>query len=398
MAYAALVSLLQTSERILEFDPYFLPCTRNNFESFTDSITSLISFLDDCSPICTRATNDLITKIRDAAYEAEDVLESLIATHFLHKYGSDRHERFEKFPRSMEEVIKNIESVAKKAKKIQQDGSGLHERAIYTIAGLSGPASRGSKSMVALDNDLETRILEQLVGGRSALDIVPIVGMGGVGKTTLASILFNSQLIKETFDIRGWVTISQTYNAQEIVLAILKDIGVPCLDGQRNGEQRLYQSLYGRKYLIVLDDVWSTQALDDIKKSFPENDNNSRIILTTRQSKVATYANSCRSYHDMKLLDDDSSWRLLCKEIFLHNDCPPDLVEIGKLMAIRCQDLPLAISVIAGHLRKESMSKEYWKYVAENLNSVLKTADDLILEILSLSYDYLPHHLNLRKI
>ncbi|XP_073046230.1 putative disease resistance protein At1g50180 [Primulina eburnea] len=355
-------------------------------------ITSLISFIDDCSPICTRATNDLITKIRDAAYEAKDVLKSLIATHFLHKYGSYKHERFQKFPRSLEEVIKNIESVAKEVKGFQKDGSGLHERVISTIAGSLGSASRGSKSMVALDNDLETRILEQLVGGRKALDIVSIVGMGAVGKTTLASILFHSQLIKETFDIRGWVTIPQTYNAQEIVLAILKEIGVP-LDGQKNGEQHLYQSLYGRKYSILLDDVWITQALDDIKKYFPGNENNSRIVLTTRQSELASYTNSCGSSHEMKLLNDNSSWRLLCKEIFLHKDCPPDLVEIGKVIAIRCQGLPLAISVIAGHLRKESMSKEYWKYVAENLNSVLKTVDDLIIEILSLSYDYLPHHL-----
>ncbi|KZV41676.1 hypothetical protein F511_32266 [Dorcoceras hygrometricum] len=145
--------------------------------------------------------------------------------------------------------------------------------------------------------------------------------------------------------------------------------------------------------MIVLDDVWYTQALEYIKRLFPENGNGSRIILTTRHSKVAAYANSFGAYHEMQLLDDDSSWSLLCQEVFPQQNCTSDLVEIGKEIARQCHGLPLAISAIGGHLKKEKHTKEYWEFVSGNVSLVLKSDNDPALEILTLSYNYLPHHL-----
>lgn len=165
------------------------------------------------------------------------------------------------------------------------------------------------------------------------------------------------------------------------------------MDGGKGGEHDLYQSLYGRKYLIVLDDVWDIQAWHDIKRLFPENKNGSRVILTARHSKVAAYANSSGSYHEMQFLNEDSSWRLLCQVIFPQQNCPTELIEIGKEISRQCQGLPLAISAIGGHLIKEKQTEEYWKYVSENVSSVLKTTNDPSMEILTLSYNYLPHHL-----
>ncbi|XP_075512094.1 putative late blight resistance protein homolog R1A-3 [Primulina tabacum] len=523
MAYAALLSLSQTLEQILDSDPYFFPCAKEKIESFHETVASLMAFLDNCPPtICNQKVNNLITQIRDSAYEAEDVFESPVATHFLHryesesyeklgmlpwslekmmediqsvksevqnfhherygvleqriqtltdsstqlvsglkaltqvlvsdpfifpfakeklvnscikasaslraflydfppissqkvhalmkqiidstddaldvfisllvtrlpqKYGSDRYEKFKMFPQSLEKVMEAFESIEKEV-------NGIHEQRIPTLVSSSRPASRGNTTtnMVALDTNLEMELLDELVGGRSNIDILPIVGMGGIGKTTLARILYNSQLIKESFDIRGWVTISQTYNVREIVLGLLEDIEVP-LDEERDAAQQIYQSLYDRKYLIVLDDVWHEQAWNDIKKLFPDNNIGSRIILTSRHSEVAAYVNSFSTYHEMQLLNEDSSWSLLRREIFLQNDCPPELVGIGKKIARQCQGLPLAISAIGGHLRKEELTEEYWRYVSESVSLVLKTNNDPSLEILTLSYYYLPHHL-----
>ncbi|XP_075507609.1 putative late blight resistance protein homolog R1B-16 [Primulina tabacum] len=239
---------------------------------------------------------------------------------------------------------------------------------------------------------MEMRLMEQLVGGCSKICVIPIVGMAGIGKTTIARILYDSQLIKETFHVRGWSVVSQLYDIQDVVIDILKVFGTP-LHGEKNVEQHLYQSLWGRKYLIVLDDVWDIQAWDDIKRLFPEDNNGSRIILTTRDSNVAAYANSLDTYHEMQILNEDMSWNLLRQEIFLQKNCPPELVEIGKEIANQCQGLPLALSAIGGHLKKEQQTEEYWKYVSGNISSVLKTTNDPSLEILTLSYNYLPHYL-----
>lgn len=389
-AYTAIDPVSQILRQILDSDPCYFPCTKEKVASFQKTVVSFPPIVFSCPPISQKKIMNLTAKIMDSVYEAKDVFDSLVETHILKKYASDRYEKFKVFSGSLEKVMKDIESIEKEVKEIHHDGNQIHGQRIQTLASPSRPTLRGYHT--ALDKDLERKLMEQLVEDRSEIAVVPIVGMGGIGKTTLARILCDSKLIKETFEVRGWATISQTYALSEIVLRILKDIGAP-LDGKKDVIQQLYQTLFGRKYLIVLDDVWDTRALDDMKRLFPDNKNGSRIILTTRDSKVAAYANCLDTYHEMQLLNEDMSWNLLREEIFLQKNCPPELVEIGKEIARQCQGLPLAISAIGGHLKKGKLSEEYWKYVSENLKSVLQTTNDSSLEILTKSYDYLPHPL-----
>ncbi|KAG5575015.1 hypothetical protein H5410_055149 [Solanum commersonii] len=93
----------------------------------------------------------------------------------------------------------------------------------------------------------------------------------------------------------------------------------------------LYRSLKGRRFLIVIDDIWSTEAWDQMQRIFPNDDNKSRILLTTRLKYVADYVNYPDfPPHSKSFLSRDDSWNLFTEKLFKKDPCPPILVEIGK--------------------------------------------------------------------
>lgn len=117
------------------------------------------------------------------------------------------------------------------------------------------------------------------------------------------------------------------------------------------------------------------------------------VMLTTRLSEVAAYADSSEHLHEMNLMDAHQSWDLLRLKVFAHKHCPRELEYIGKEIARSCRGLPLAIVVIAGLLSPESNSKALWKEIAENVQAAIATRHEQFEKIMSLSYTYLPHHL-----
>ncbi|KAL3824416.1 hypothetical protein ACJIZ3_020445 [Penstemon smallii] len=220
--------------------------------------------------------------------------------------------------------------------------------------------------------------------------------MGGIGKTTLARNIFDDSLITYHFHTRVWVTISQKYHVREILLSILKSTNAITdkLNQEMDEEviaEYVYKRLKGMRYLIVLDDMWSTEAWDDLKRVFPDDDNGSRIILTTRLFDLAVYTNSFG--HQMGFLNEDQSWKLLRKKVFGEEYCPLYLKKIGKLIAKNCQGLPLAIVVVAGLLSKAKRNKYHWENIARNVSLAVRENDEHFSKIISLSYIHLPHHL-----
>ncbi|KAL3813620.1 hypothetical protein ACJIZ3_014888 [Penstemon smallii] len=388
MAYAVLASLFTTTDQMLNPDPYSIPCKRETIESLHKNIATLLSFLENSPPHSYQTIKILETKIRDLGYETEDILESHIAKHFRSISGSD-HDSIDMLSKALKEVMKGFESLMKDVKEIQ--GTGNFDGSLSVVSS----RLTGKSKFVLLDENFMNQMMEQLVTEDSRLKVLPIVGMGGIGKTTLAKALLDDPFVVGHFDICAWVTISQQYRIQDVVQNLLKDINVRStkidIGVDLDGNVGLHKILFKRRYLIVLDDVWETKAWDELQKLFPDNDDGSRIMVTTRQYEVATYA--AKSYHEMKLLNDVMSWDLLRQELFAQENCPSELVEIGKEIAKKCHGLPLAISVIGGLLSKEKMTREYWEHVADNIKSVLTEKDDQCLEILSLSYNYLPHHL-----
>ncbi|KAL8052295.1 hypothetical protein ABFX02_06G201811 [Erythranthe guttata] len=270
----------------------------------------------------------------------------------------------------------------------------------YSAAAAAPPAASSSSTLapthekdiaVGFDDDDDDgdllAIKERLCGDQSSkLQVISI-----------ATNAYLDPLIIESFHIRAWVTVSQDYSAQKVISDLstsMKKLNTEESSGQSN-DLDVYQRLKGRRYLIVVDDIWSTRAWDDIKMIFPNDNNGSRILLTTRLSDVAAYADSSSPLHEMKLMGTDRSWNLLQHKVFKEENCPFELVSIGKMIAKGCRGLPLAIVVIGGLLSTVSKTRASWKEIAENIvkSAVNSTEDGRIENILSLSYAYLPHYL-----
>ncbi|XP_073121175.1 putative late blight resistance protein homolog R1A-3 [Henckelia pumila] len=177
--------------------------------------------------------------------------------------------------------------------------------------------------------------------------------MRGIGKMTLARRAYDDSLFSQYFDKRAWITVSQEYQRSDIFSGLLKSLK----NEQSNGSavelaKMVYQILIGRRYLIVIDDIWSTKAWDDLKMTFPDDGHGSRILLTSRILEVAAHAGSSDTLvHQMSFLNEDQSWKLLQERVFRQEySCPLHLVEVGKKIAKNCGGLPLTIVMVVGLL------------------------------------------------
>ncbi|KAL7147962.1 hypothetical protein ABFS83_06G146100 [Erythranthe nasuta] len=413
MTYAALVSLLHTVDHILDQDQYLIsPREVQYVTSIHNHTIFLISILKDFP----EEVNTFEARIRDVANEAELVIEYFTwgqiqsqnasvklnirgdKVHFENRNLGGKYTNISYDLKGIEKLTREFDSISRETMSIKNN---IRMKEVRLGGGDDSSLSRSysapsqKKDAMTCFVDHLLAIKERLCGQSSKLQFIPIVGMGGIGKTTLARNAYLDQLVIESFDVRAWVTVSQDCSTQKIIhdllITSMKEMNTTIF-GQSD-EEKLYKSLKGRRYLIVMDDMWSTKAWDDVSRIFPDDDNGSRIMLTTRLLDVASYVDSSSDLHEMCFMDKDESWNLLRQKVFGNQDCPSELEAIGKKIAKSCGGLPLAIVVIGGLLRTLSKTRASWGQIAENVNSIVATQDGEFEEVLSLSYTHLPHHL-----
>ncbi|CAA2958519.1 late blight resistance homolog R1A-3 isoform X1 [Olea europaea subsp. europaea] len=155
----------------------------------------------------------------------------------------------------------------------------------------------------------------------------------------------------------------------------------------------LYKSLKGRRYLIVMDDIWDINAWNDLKRYFPNHNVGSRILFTSRNKEVSLKASPRCVTNVLPFLLEVECWELLQRKVFLKELCPQQLVDIGKQIARNCHGLPLAVTVIAAVLANIEKKKHLWLEVAKNLSSHISRDPNNCNYLLELSYNHLPIHL-----
>ncbi|CAN6693809.1 unnamed protein product [Malus baccata var. baccata] len=223
------------------------------------------------------------------------------------------------------------------------------------------------------------------------VSIISIVGFGGLGKTALAQLIFNDEVIQNHFELKIWSCISNVFELDIVVKKILK-VNKIDMDELQNDLRR---KVDGEKYLIVLDDVWNENREKwlSLKYLLMGGEKGSKILITTRSETVATISDTAKPY-SLRGLNQEDSWSLFKEMAFKDGKEPENstIKAIGKEVAIKCQGVPLAIRTIGGMLHTKYHETE-WLNFKENKLSRINQEENEILPTLKLSYDVLPSHL-----
>ncbi|GAB4837390.1 hypothetical protein Ancab_039593 [Ancistrocladus abbreviatus] len=235
---------------------------------------------------------------------------------------------------------------------------------------------------------------------------VAIVGAGGVGKTTLARMIYNDIRVKNNFKTAAWVTISQQWNKKDLLIEILRQTrGVSCEEGNSKSERELVEAIHGflseRQYLLVLDDMWAREAWDCIYPAIAHKESGRKVIITTRKEDLPSQVFGNCIIHKPRLLTPEQSWELF-KKIALENKdtqaaADDAALRLGREMTQKCGGLPLGVVTLAGLLRTKDTYE--WERVSRRFNSIILNVQGppqygrSIYQALTLSYYDLPHYL-----
>ncbi|KAM3340393.1 hypothetical protein P3S68_030263 [Capsicum galapagoense] len=304
--------------------------------------------------------NNISGEMRDLKVEVATVVEHTIQLRVTEVVLANdenlRKKAHERLSDSLQQVAEDIDCICKESTKIQDKGKRVSEESLVQDFSSSTNDILNVKINMVGRDDQRKWLLEHLTRSYSGEPkVILIVGMGGIGKTTLAKEIYNDVSILHHFDVRAWTTVSQQHNVKEILLSLLRSTKRDkfCMGSEAELADMLQKSLKGKRYLIVLDDMWKSESWDD-----------------------------------MDFMDQDESWNLF-KSAFANKALPSEFETRRKRIAEKCHGLPLTILVVAA-LLKSKMTIEDWESVAKHVKSfVTNDPDEQCAHVLGLSFGHL---------
>ncbi|OMO71726.1 Disease resistance protein [Corchorus olitorius] len=349
-------------------------------------------------------------QIRELAYDAEDVIDTYILqvahqNRFMAMLSKPSHlhtigEQVRAIQAKLEDISKSLPAYKLISGKGESSNSNSRQRLVRRTNSLAM-----EEFVVSLEG-ITRQVLAHLMREEDSLRVVSIVGMGGIGKTTLANKLYHHVDVTRHFDYCAWVFISQQCMIREVFHEILvKFLSPPNEFRERMKNmteneltRRLRDVLQEKRYLIVLDDIWSRDQWNILKDAFPHGKKGSKILFTTRIKDVPLAADPLSSPIELPFLTDGESWELFSRKAFLgdgiessHSFPNEEFEKLGKDMVGKCGGLPLAIVVLGGLLATKRSLAE-WEMVQRRFNADLNKYG-AVNGILVLSYHDLPPHL-----
>ncbi|TYI34646.1 hypothetical protein ES332_A03G023000v1 [Gossypium tomentosum] len=215
------------------------------------------------------------------------------------------------------------------------------------------------------------------------IPVLPTVGIGGIGKTTLAQLVFNEESVKSHFELRIWVCVTEDFDIKQLMIKIIKSAtGMNCKDMNKEELHKVLQDcLNGKRFFMVIDDVWNEdkKKWSELKDLLCGEAQGSRIIVTTRSRKH---------------LSDENCLSLFLKLAFKEGEEKQhdNLVKIREGIVQKCKGVALAVKTLGSLLRSTRVQHE-WEVVRDSELVKLKQEENDILPALKLSYDHLPWYL-----
>jgi Leucine-rich repeat (LRR) protein len=349
--------------------------------------------------------------LREVLYDAEDLLDEIECETLQRKVvktkGSTSRKVLHFFTRSPFRLIigHKIKKIIERLAQISalKSDFNLSEQAIDCSHVLHEETemNRSFESfsgLIGRDKDKE-RIINLLaapskVGGAHP-PVLPIVGMGGLGKTSLAKSVCDAENVRSHFELKMGACVSDDFSLKQVIQKIIKSAtGERCADlneGELN--KKLEDIMKGKKYLLLLDDVWNEDAQKWLllKPLLSKGADGSKIIVTTRSQRVAEIMGTVAAYN-LSLLGQEDCLSLFYKCAFKEGqkELYPNLVGIGKEIVEKCKQVPLAVINLGTQLYGKTDEKE-WESVRDS--EKWEEEEDGILPALNISYQRLPTHL-----
>ncbi|KAK6148283.1 hypothetical protein DH2020_019195 [Rehmannia glutinosa] len=395
MADAALTFLVENVSQLLKSHVDLISGAEKELEQLKNELCLLKAFLHQ-KPTKEELFREIERQIKEVVYDAEGIIDNCLTQADAAKGRN--------FVRRI--LNPNRVSFAEEVKSLREDKvKPMFDKLAMRITDIHISDGRGSTveepwakvkkvQLNRQDNiigfkDEEEEIIAYLKQENEELGVISIIGMGGIGKTTLAWKVFRDPRIEYEFPTRIWVCISSDLRKRNVYLDILGRLTklTDKISSMSDGHlvQTIRSHLEEKKFLIVMDDVWSAQDWDDLQVALPIRNRRSKILITSRQANLVRLPNS-RNHH-LRFLNPEDCWKLLQSKLFGEASCPPELEEVGKSIAHRCAGLPLSVVMIAGILSGET-NRNTWQKVLESTNTLL-LRERFIENLMSLSYNSL---------